>query len=139
MAQRGFPLTRRIVMEFAWAISLRSGQGDRFNTELDPGDHWWSNFRTHHPKLTLRKVNKLDKSRAESLDPEVVREYFELRKNILTEHGLKNSPRCIYNCNETFLPLDGTREKAVTVKNAKSTYAQQLSTLLCAAGMQFLL
>ena len=123
MALRGFPLTRCMVMVFAWAISLCSGRGNRFSAELGPGDHWWSNFRKRHPELTLRKVDKLDRSRAECLDPEVVKEYFELLKRTMNEHGLMNSPRRLYNCDETFLPLDGTREKAVTVKNAKSTYA----------------
>ena len=50
-----------------------------------------------------------------------------------------NAPRRIYNCDETFLPLDGTREKAVTSKKAKYTYAQAHGTtdhiiMLCGAS-----
>ena len=78
MAERGFPLTRSMVMAFAWAIAIRSGNGSHFNPELGPGEHWWTGFRKRklHPALTLRKVDRLDRSRAECLDPEVVEEYF---------------------------------------------------------------
>ena len=34
---------------------------------------------------------------------------------------LKNKPQYLYNCDKTFLPLDHSREKAVTRKNAKSS------------------
>ena len=139
MAERGFPLTRRMVMAFAWAIALRSGKGDRFNSEIGPGEHWWINFRKRHPEISLRKVDKLERSRAECLDPEVVKEYFEMLEKTLSENGLMNNPRRLYNCDETFLPLDGTREKAVTSKRAKSTYAQAIGTrehitMLCGAS-----
>ena len=33
MAKRGFPLTRKMVMAFAWAIAKRTGSADRFNPE----------------------------------------------------------------------------------------------------------
>ena len=143
MAERGFPLTRRMVMAFAWAVVLRSGKAGRFNHDLGPGEHWWVNFQQRHPDITLRKVDKPERSRAECLDPEVVKKYIELLEKTLLEHGLMNSPRHLYNCDETFLPLDGTREKAVTFKKAKATYAQahgtrEHITLLCgtsAAGM----
>ena len=139
MAERGFPLTRRMVMAFAWAIALRSGNGDRFNPELGPGEHWWINFHKRHPEISLRKVDKLERSRAECLDPEVVKEYFEKLEKTLSENGLMNTPRRLYNCDETFLPLDGTREKVVTCKSAKSTYAQAIGTrehitMLCGAS-----
>ena len=39
MAERGFPLTRRMVMAFAWAVALRSGKDRCFNSDLGPGDH----------------------------------------------------------------------------------------------------
>ena len=78
MAEKGFPLTRTMVMAFAWAVAIRSGKAHRFNPDLGPGNHWWSNFRQRHPEITLRKVDKLDRSRAECLNPVVVKEYFEL-------------------------------------------------------------
>lgn len=92
MAKRGFPLTHRMVMAFAWAIAKRAGTADRFNPEYGPGKHWWSNFRKRHPELTLRKSDKLDRCRAEAYSPEVVGEYFDLLENVLKENNLINTP-----------------------------------------------
>ncbi len=45
----------------------------------------------------------------------------------------------MYNCDETFLPLDSTKEKVVALKGSKSVYAQSTGTrehitLLCCAS-----
>ena len=50
-----------------------------------------------------------------------------------------NIPHRLYNCDETFLPMDGTREKAVTCKSTKPTYSQAIGTrehitMLCGAS-----
>ena len=71
MAERGFPLTRRMVCAFAWAIAIRSGTGDRFSSN-GPSKQWWLNFKSCHPDLTLRKVDTLERSRAECFSQEVV-------------------------------------------------------------------
>jgi len=138
MAQRGFPLTRTMTKAFAWAIAIRSGHGGRFG-ENGPSEHWWSLFMKRHPELSLRKTDKLNRSRAETLNLEVVKQYFDLLEETLEKNNLKHSPRQLYNCDETFLPLDFTREKAVAHKKAKNVYAQTMGTtehvtMLCAAS-----
>ena len=40
MAQRGFPLTRKMVMAYAWSLAKKSGKSGRFNEEVGPGDRW---------------------------------------------------------------------------------------------------
>ena len=72
------------------------------------------------------------------LGSEAIDEYFKLLKKALEGNGLMNSPRHLYSCDETFLPLNGTREKAVTLKKAKYAYAQVHGTsdhitMLCGA------
>ena len=138
MAQRGFPLTPKMTMAFAWAIAAKSGKKSRFS-DAGPSHHWWADFRKRHPELTLRKMDKLDRSRAENLTDEVVSDYFNSLENVLNENGLLNRPRQLYNCDETFIPLDSSKEEAVTLKKAKVTYCQALGTtehitLLCAAS-----
>lgn len=69
------------------------------------------------------------------LNPE---ENFELLEKVLDSRSLRNTPRQIYNY-ETFLPLDATREKIVTLKNAKNVYSQATGTtkhvtMLCAVS-----
>ena len=109
MAKRGFPLTRRMVMAFAWAIAIRNGNAGRFS-DTGPGKHWWSNFKKRHSSvISLRKINNLDRNRAEAFSPEVVNSYFDLLEKTMKDNGLTNRPRQIYNCDETFLCLNDTR------------------------------
>ena len=127
-----------MTMAFAWAIAKRAGNAVRFNPDLGPGKHWWSNFCKRHPRLTLRKSDKLDRSRAQRLNPEVVREYFDPLDKVLTDNNLKDAPSRIYNCDETFYPWM-PREKVATLKNTKNVYSQSHGTtehisMLCAAS-----
>lgn len=84
MAQHGFPLTPTMTKAFAWAIAICYGKGDRFS-EVGLSMHWWTNFRRRHPELTLRKMDNLERSRAECLTPEVVNDHFNLLEKILSE------------------------------------------------------
>ena len=90
MAQRGFPLTRTMTKAFAWAIAKRSGNDNQFNPECGPGEHWWVNFQKWHPQLTLRTTDKLERSRAEALNPEVIKEYFDKLKVMPERNNLMN-------------------------------------------------
>ena len=67
MADRGYPLTISMVKAYDWAIANRTGQGHQFNKEFGPGEHWWSNFRKQHPKVTLRWIDLLEHSHSEAL------------------------------------------------------------------------
>ncbi len=110
MAQRGFPLTRTMTKAFAWAISKRSGTDNRFSKSDGPGEHWWQLFRSRHPEIRLRKSDNLEHSRAEALNPTIVEEYFNILEATFTKHDLLTSPRELYNCDETFLPMNYTKE-----------------------------
>ena len=81
----------------------------------------------------------LERTRAEALNPEIVKKYFGLLGETLEKWGLKNKSRQIYNCDETFLPLDCNREKDVTRKGTKNSYCLSYGTsehitLLCCAS-----
>ena len=57
----------------------------------------------------------------------------------MEDDKLTNKPREIYNADETFVPLNETKEKAVTLKNTRSVFFQSLGTtehitMLCAAS-----
>ena len=60
--------------------------------------------------------------------PEVVKEYFNLPKKTFHENRITTSPRQIYNCDETFLPLDETRETGIFSKKSKCAYIQSTGT-----------
>ena len=67
MADLSFPLTRTMVKAFAWALAKWSGNGDHFNAETGPGEHWWTHFKSRHPEITLRRCDMLEHTFAEAL------------------------------------------------------------------------
>jgi len=124
MVERGYPLTRAMVKAYWWAIAKKSGTEYWFNQEFGLGDKWLANFEKRHLKVTLRRMDMLERVRAEALNPDTVKQYFDLLGSNLDTLNLKNKPRPIYNWDETFLPLNCNREKAVTYKRIKNTYYQ---------------
>ena len=139
MANRGFPLTRTMVKAFAWSIAKRLGKSGRFNSEYGPGEKWWTLFKQRHPQLSLRRSDPLDRNRAEALNSSIVNEYYDLLHTVLSDNNILNNARQILNCDETFVPLDYSREKVVTTKGAKNVYRQSQGTsehitMLCCAS-----
>ena len=66
--------------------------------------------------------------RAEALSLEVVNNYFNLLENTLSQDNLLSKPRQVYDCDETFLPLNENKDKVVALRNAKSVYSQAMGT-----------
>ena len=122
-SHRGFPLTRTMLKAYARAILKQSGSSSKFNPDLGPGDHWCSNFMSRHSHLSLRKVDSLDRDRAEAFNKDIVDKYFCLLGEKLDE----------LNCE------DLTKEKVIALKGSKSVYSQATGTrehitLLCCAS-----
>ena len=116
MANHGFPLTRTMVKAFAWSIAKKFGKAGRFNEEYGPGEKWWLLFKQRHPQLSHRRSDPLDRNRAEALNPSIVNEYYDLLHIVLIDNGILNNGRQIFNCVETFIPLDYSRENVATVR-----------------------
>ena len=65
---------------------------------LCEGNHIYHTYRRGDPTANVR-MNCLTK--------EVISDYFDLLKEVLTENQLLNSPNRIYNVDETGIALDG--------------------------------
>lgn len=67
-------------------------------------------------------------------------DYFDLLDETLTEHGLKNKPSQIYNCDESGMPLQHKMPKVITSKGIKkvrqcsSGNKTQITILGCASA-----
>ena len=131
-----------MVKAFAWAIAKHSGNDDRFS-QVGPSEHLWQLLKKCHPLIILRKSDSLERTRAEAFNKDIVSEYFDMLRNTLNTNNLTNSPRQKYNCDDTFLPMDYTREKIFAAKGAKSVYSLStgasdhisLSCCVSAAGL----
>ncbi|RKK17113.1 hypothetical protein BFJ66_g18036, partial [Fusarium oxysporum f. sp. cepae] len=63
------------------------------------GKRWASNFVKRQPELKTRRFRRYDYKRAKCEDPEVIRGWFRLVRNIITKYGIVESD--IYNFDET--------------------------------------
>ncbi|XP_031698045.1 jerky protein homolog-like, partial [Anarrhichthys ocellatus] len=122
----GFPLTKPQVLAHALAIyNLRHREAQR--TVL--GQTWWINFRERqHHRLTSRTPDIIDRGRASCAKRGPIEEYFGLLTTTLEEHGLREKPRQIYNCDETGFQLDSTRRKVIVPRGTKHAYRQAQGT-----------
>ncbi|XP_071760830.2 uncharacterized protein LOC139915943 [Centroberyx gerrardi] len=125
-ASYGFPLTKPQVLAHALAIyNHRHPEGPKTAISRT----WWDNFRQrHHHRLTMRIPDTIDHGRAACAKRGPIEEYFTLLSTTLEEHGLREKPCQIYNCDETGFQLDSNRRKVVVPRGKKHAYKQAQGT-----------
>ena len=74
---------------------------------------------TRWPALALHRGDPLAVARAQAISAANLREYYDLHKTTLEEHGLMNLPSRIYNMDEIGMPLD---HKVVARKGMKKVH-----------------
>ena len=135
-AKIGYAHTRKEVLSLVRRI-VESKGADGVVTE-----NWWKRFCERHPQITLRTVMPLSQARAMANDELVINQYFDLLEHTLVENGIFNDPHCIYNLDETGMPLNPKSLKVVDAVGSKNpSYItgqtkQQVTVLACtnAAG-----
>ncbi|VDI33661.1 Hypothetical predicted protein [Mytilus galloprovincialis] len=63
MAERGFPLTRRMLKAFVISIIEKSGRTTLFNMEKGPSNKWVNKLLNRHPELSEKLQEQQDKAR----------------------------------------------------------------------------
>lgn len=63
------------------------------------GKHWASNFVKRQPELRTRYSRRYDYQRAKCEDPKVIREWFDLVRNMKTKYGILDDD--VFNFDET--------------------------------------
>lgn len=133
----GYPRTRKQVLALVQRIIESKGI-----TSRTVSNGWWERFIQRNPRLTLRSPVPLSMARAAATDPEILSRYFDTLEVTLKTNEILDDPRCIYNCDETGLPLNpsalrvvqevGTKNPNVVTGGDKS----QVTVLACtnAAG-----
>ena len=82
-------------------------------------DGWYRRFMARQSQLCLRKGDATANVQMDCLNPEAMKQYFDLLKDVLEENDLIDSPGQIYNVDETGMPLDHRPPKIVTKKGQK--------------------
>ena len=103
-------------------------------------DSWWRRFQERHPILKLRTAMPLSMARGMAMDKQVLDTYFDILESTLVDNGILNNPSCIYNCDETGMPLSPKPLKVVDAVGAKNpSYItgdskQQITVLACTSA-----
>ena len=99
LGRRGIPATPKMVKERANAI-LSKRLGANFE---GVGKNWRTRFMKDHPELQLYRSTKLEKARANGLNPGAIWSFEEAVEEIYKIH--KPSEDCIFGMDETGLML----------------------------------
>ena len=89
---RGFQPRQSDVREMANYL-----RADRDASPLGP--RWAENFVRRQPKLNMAFRRQIDYQRAKCEDPEIVRQWFNLVRNVITKYGINETD--MYNFDET--------------------------------------
>ena len=67
---------------------------------------WWTRFKQRNTCLLLRTADPLAMVHSDCARQEVFDDYFKLLDSTLDSLKLSGKPQCIYNMDETGMPLD---------------------------------
>ena len=133
-ADIGFGKTRRdvkcIVETYARQKSTLKGSAI--------SDGRWNKYLKRNPEISLRCGDSTAGVRMDAINAENMKAYFDLLRQIYDEHGFESRPECIYNMDETGVPLEPRPPKVVARKGQKkvryrtSGQKAQITVLGCA-------
>lgn len=111
----GYGKTRREVKAIAEKVAAEKGVLRCSHIS----DGWWRRFLQRHPNLSLRSGDATGHVRMNAMTKENITNYFDLLKSCIEENGLQNHPECIYNMDESGLPLDPKPPKVIALKGQR--------------------
>ena len=134
MAKIGYALTRKQVIALVQRIT------DSKNISANISSGWWERYVRRHPQLTLRVAVPVSMARAMASDRDVIDRYFDMLEDCLKSNGIFNKPSCIFNCDESGIPLNPKSLKVVDKVGSKnpsyltSGSKTQITVLACTCG-----
>src|SRR5450432_1894440 len=100
MDQRGLAPRPDSVRQMAnLLLEKRSNSNSNSDPNSQVGQNWVYNFVQRHKALQTRYNRKYDYQRAKCKDPQVIKVWFRLVKNIIAKYGIEEQD--IYNFDET--------------------------------------
>ena len=110
--------------------------------EATVSNGWWERFQSRHPTIKTRTAVSLSMARSKASDPVVLKGYFDMLEECLKENKIFDKPGCIFNCDESGIPLNPQCMKVIDQVGSKnpchitSGDKSQLTVMACtcAAG-----
>lgn len=114
LSEIGYPKTRRQVIELVQRIVSSRGHIDRIS------NGWWDSFQRRHPELSLRSASSLSTARSKASNPQCIDQYFNILEETLEEYALSDKPGCVFNMDETGMPLDPKAPKTIHMRGKRN-------------------
>ena len=116
---QGFGITPRMVRVRVGRIVRQLGIKTPFKARI-PGKDWMTAFIKRHPDISLQSLAPLSTARANMLNEVVVSQYFDCLRDVLNSLNLIEKPKCIWNIDETSVPLTHKLSKVLGATGAKN-------------------
>ncbi|CAH2011201.1 unnamed protein product [Acanthoscelides obtectus] len=118
MEKHGFALTSIDVKKLAFSFAVQNNIPNNFNIDKKQAGHdWFVSFMQRHQELSIRKAQGMSIARAQGMNKEECGRYFDLLGKVLTENDLINTPRKIFNIDESGLQLSNNPDHAFIQQN----------------------
>ena len=136
VSRAGYGKTRKEVKSVAGMVAVDKGR----KSKPIVSDGWFRRFMQRQPHLSYRRGDPTANVRMNCLTKEVISDYFDLLKEVLTENQLLNSPNRIYNVDETGIALDGHAPRIVAKRGQKkvryrtSGNKNQITVIACVSA-----
>ena len=106
LASRGFGITPKNVRKYVFDFVRRHGLKHNFNTEKEmAGEDWFHKFMKRNKNITIRKPEGLSRTRINGMEKDKVANFYKTLEKVIDDNNLRGRPECIYNQDETGLPL----------------------------------
>ncbi|CAB3252682.1 unnamed protein product [Arctia plantaginis] len=120
LASRGFGITPKAVRKYAFEFAERQNMEHKFDRNAGmAGQDWFHRFMQRNKKLTIRKPEGLSRARIDGMKKEKVTEFFNTLKTVVDINNLRGRPECVYNVDETGMPLSNRPPNIIAQKGAK--------------------
>ncbi|CAH1993336.1 unnamed protein product [Acanthoscelides obtectus] len=94
----GFAPDKSTVRTLAFRFAEKLGIKHPFSAATEKaGFAWLHSFLDRNPELSVRQAEFLSLSRAQGMNREDARRFFELLDEVLTKNGLMKKPSCIFH------------------------------------------
>ena len=134
MVKIGYGKTKQEVISFA----KRTIEKKRLNVNHFIGEGWWMQFKHRNSRIRLCTADPLAMVRSDCAHQEVFYDYFKLLESTLDSLKLAGKPQCIYNMDETGMPLNAKQLKRIAPNGMKKVHGRssgnktQITVVVCA-------
>ena len=108
--------TKREVLQFVKRLVEKKREKEGLEMVKFNGEGWSHRFMKRHPELSLRTSDPLSNCRFNAVTQPAIDHYFGLLQKTMEVNRLMDKPACIFNMDESGMPLDHKQLKRVALK-----------------------